>query len=91
MVVHVSPRVEAEIEWLVSSGQCADANAVIDEGLRLLVEREQARFLRLRELVRAGFNSGEPIELTDDLWDEIDRDADEAAQRGDIPSPHVCP
>jgi putative addiction module CopG family antidote len=91
MVVQLSPRVEAEIERLVASGQYANADEVIDEGLRLLAERERARFLQLRDLVREGFESGDALELTPELMDEIEREAEEAAKRGEIPSPHVCP
>lgn len=91
MVVQLSPQIEAGIAKLVASGQYADANDVIDAGLRLLTEQERARQLHLRALVHEGFNSGEPVELTDELWDEIERDAQEAVRRGDVPSPHVSP
>ena len=91
MVVQLSPRVQAEIERLVTSGQYASADEVIDEGLRLLAERERARFLQLRDLVRAGFESGDTLELTPELMDEIEREAEEAVRRGDVLSPHVCP
>lgn len=91
MVVQLSPRIEAEIERLVASGQYADAGEVIDEGVRLLAEREHARFLQLRALVREGFESGEAVELTPEVMDEIEREAEAADQRGETPSPHVCP
>ena len=53
--------------------------------------QEQARFFRARELIVAGLNSGEGVELTPELMDEIEREAEEAYRRGEKPSPHVCP
>ena len=91
MVVQLSPQVMAEIKRLIATGRYADADEVIAEGLRLLAERERSRFLQLRAFVRAGFESGDPVELTDDLMDDIEREAEEAVRRGEVPSPHVCP
>lgn len=91
MTVQISPQIEATIEQLVASGQFADAGAVIDEAVRLLAEREQARFLQLQTLVREGFESGEAVEFTPELMDELERQAEEAFQRGEKPNPHVCP
>lgn len=64
MTVQLSSRVEAKIEQLVASGRYANADEVIDEAVRLLAEREHERFLHLQALVRAGFESGEAVELT---------------------------
>jgi hypothetical protein len=54
-------------------------------------EREHARFLQLQALVREGFESDEAVELTPELMDEIEREAEAAYQRGEQPSPQVCP
>jgi putative addiction module CopG family antidote len=91
MTVRLSPQTEAQIEELVASGQFADADAVINEAIQLLAERELARFRQLQALVREGFESGEAVELTPELMDEIEREAEAAYQRGEQPSPHVCP
>ena len=91
MTVQLSPRVEAQIERLIASGRYADAGDVIDEAVRLLAEREHDRFLQLQVLVREGFESGEAVELTPELMDDLEREAEEAYQRGEKPSPHVCP
>jgi hypothetical protein len=40
------------------------------------------RSRRLRELVKAGFTSGDGGELTPALWEEIAREADEADREG---------
>ena len=91
MPVQLSPQIEAKIEQLVASGQYADAGEVIDEAVRLLAERDHTRMLQLQAMVRAGFESGEAVELTPELMDEIERQAEEAFQRGDMPNPHALP
>ena len=91
MTVTLPPEVEAQIRNWIESGQYPDADAVPSDALRLSEEREYERFLRVRELVRAGFESGEAVELTPELMDEIEREAEEAFRRGEQPSPHVCP
>jgi putative addiction module CopG family antidote len=91
MTVTLTPEVEAQVQSLIESGRNPDADAVLSDALRLLKEREQERFLRLRELVRAGFESGDAVELTPALWDELEREAEEAFQRGEKPDPDVCP
>jgi len=53
--------------------------------------RDEERFLRLRALVREGFESGDERELTPELWDELEREADEADRRRDPLDPNVCP
>jgi putative addiction module CopG family antidote len=90
MSVTLTPRVEQRIRHRVESGQYPDADAVIDKTLDALEAQEQARFLKLRELVLAGHSSGIAGELTDEMWDEIERSAEERILRGEKPSPHVC-
>jgi putative addiction module CopG family antidote len=91
MSVTLAPEVEDRIRCWIDSGRYPDANAVLVDALELLEERNQARFLKLREMVRAGFESGDPVELTPELWDELEREAEEAYQRGELPDPDVCP
>lgn len=50
------------IEEQVASGRFASASEVIRAGLRLL-EADQAKLERLRELIREGDESGEPVPL----------------------------
>ena len=89
MSVPLTPHAESRIRELVESGHYPDAAAVIDKALEALDAQEQARFLKLRELVRAGFEGGPGVELTDELWEEMEREVDEAYRCGDDPPPHV--
>ena len=91
MAVAVTPETEQHILRWIESGRYPDAGAVIDGALEALESQERSRFEDFRELVRAGFNSGPAEELTDELWDEIERSSEERFQRGERPSPHVCP
>jgi antitoxin ParD1/3/4 len=50
------------VEEQVASGRFASASEVIRAGLRLL-EADQAKLERLRELIREGEESGEPVPL----------------------------
>jgi antitoxin ParD1/3/4 len=91
MSVTLTPQTEEEIRSWIESGRYPDADAVIQTALQALKDQEEAKLLKLRELVRAGFESGPGVELTDELWEEMEREVDEAYRRGDEPSPHVCP
>jgi antitoxin ParD1/3/4 len=91
MSVTLTPQTEAEIRQLIDSGRYPDADAVVHTALRALKDQEEAKLAKLRELVRAGFASGPAVELTDELWDEIERRSEERFQRGEKPAPHVCP
>lgn len=91
MTVTLSPQAEEQIQDWIERGHYPDAAAVIDRALQALKEQEEAKLIKLRELVRAGFESGEAVELTDELWDEMERRSEERFLRGERPSPHVCP
>jgi len=91
MSVTLAPQTEAEIERLVESGRYPNADAAVQSAIRLLNEQYEAKLERLRQLVREGFESGPGRELTDEVWDEIERRAEERFQRGESPAPHVCP
>ncbi len=91
MSVTLTPQAEQHIRDLVERGDYPDAAAVIERALEALKDQEEAKFLKLRELVLAGHNSGPGVELTDELWDEMERRSEERFLRGDEPAPHVCP
>lgn len=91
MTVTLTPEVEARIRHWIDTGRYADADAVIDKALEALEDREQARFENARALILAGHNSGPGEELTEELWDRLEREAEEAYQRGEKPSPNVFP
>ena len=82
MSVTLTPQVEHQIRRLVESGRYADADAVVRDALRLLEEHDRTRALKLREMVRAGFESGDEVELTSELWDELVREAEEEERHG---------
>lgn len=87
MPVSLSPRLEATVDQLVATGHYASVEDVMDEALRLLQEREHQRD-HLRAQIRVGLDEldrGEGVELTSDLWDDIDHEADEAFRQGEKP------
>ena len=91
MSVTLTPKTEAEIREWIDGGRYPDADAVVHTALQALKDREEAKLTNLRELVRAGFESGPAVEFTDDLWDEMEREVDDAFQRGEEPPPYVRP
>jgi putative addiction module CopG family antidote len=91
MSVTLPPEIEARVRPWLETGQFADADAVLLKALDALEAQEEAKFLKLRELVLVGHDSGIAGELTEEMWDEIERSSEERFQRGDEPSPHVCP
>ena len=82
MSVTLTPKVEAQIRHWIENGRYPDADSVVARALEALEAQEQARFHKLRELVLAGHNSGPGEELSDELWEEISREADEADRLG---------
>ena len=82
MGITLSPHVEQQVRRWIERGPYPDADAVIEQALQALAAQEQTRLRELRELVRAGFESGDGGELTPALWDAIAREADEADRQG---------
>jgi len=91
MSIRLAPHVEALIRQKVDAGAYQSVDDVVEDALLALDEREQTRLLRLRAMVREGFESGEGIPFTADLMDEIEREAEAAYRRGALPKPDVCP
>jgi Arc/MetJ-type ribon-helix-helix transcriptional regulator len=91
MSVTVTPETEAKIRRCIESGHHPDEDSAISSAFQALEEQYEAKVAKLRELVRAGFESLSLGELTDQLWDKIDRLADERIKRGEPPNRHVCP
>lgn len=87
MSVTLDPEVEDRIKPWLDSGRFPNASAVVLEALELLEERDRTQFLKLREMVRAGFESGDEVDLTPELWDQLLREADEDYERGEQPAP----
>lgn len=87
MSVTLTTRTEEEIRSWIESGRYPDADALIHTALQALKDQEEAKLLKLRELVRAGFESGDAVELTDELWAEIERRSEERFLRGEKKAP----
>jgi antitoxin ParD1/3/4 len=88
MSASLAPRLQDLIREKVETGLYADADAVLDEALRLLDERDRLR--RLRAALAAG-EKGEGIQFTPELMEQIKRDADRMELEGRTPNPDVCP
>lgn len=82
MSVTITDKTREQIRRWIDTGRYPDADAVILKALEALEDQEQARFLKLRELVLAGFMSGDGGEFTPETWEEIAREADEADRLG---------
>jgi hypothetical protein len=60
--------------------------------MQLLDTRD--RLARIREIVAIGIaqaDRGEGVEMTDEVWDELERQADEEERLGLPINPDVCP
>lgn len=93
MPITVPNDLEERIREKVASGQYDDPSAVIRAALRLLENRDR-QLSELRALVADGLASierGEGIELTPEVWEEIEREAHERYRLGFQPKPDVCP
>ncbi len=82
MSITLNPEAESEVRSWIGHGQFHDADTVIAKALKALAEQEQARFLKLQEMIRAGIESGPGEELTPELWDRMEREADEDERLG---------
>lgn len=91
MSMRPAPHVEAPIRQQVEAGAHRSLDDVVGDALLALVEREQTRLLRLRVVVREGFESGEGVPFTADSMDEIGREAEAAHLRGETPKLDVGP
>ena len=92
MSVTLSPRAEALIQERIASGSYQDAEELIEDALHALDERD--RLARLRAAIARGdaqITRGKLIPYTDDLLDKLEREAEEAVLRGELPDPDVCP
>ncbi len=92
MALQLSHKNQARITAMVEHGDYPDADAVVEQALALLSERE--RLVHLRELVALCVeqaNRGEVIEYNQEFREEAMRSALRRFAEGDVPSPDVCP
>ncbi|MBA3415612.1 MAG: type II toxin-antitoxin system ParD family antitoxin [Chloroflexia bacterium] len=88
MTIQLHRDTEAAIRGRVESGQYKDVEEVIRAALDVLEIQE------IRASIaegRAAIKRGEGIVLTPDVWDQIEREADELAQSDKPLRPHVLP
>lgn len=92
MSIQLAPSIEAKINERVESGQYPDAASVVEEALRSLDARERkAELHALLQVALDQVDRGEIIEMDDDFWPNIMREAKEANLRGDPIADHVKP
>lgn len=82
MSIALNPKTEERIKQMVDSGRFQDADAVVVGALQALEAQERTRFESTRALILAGLNSGEGVVMTDEEWEKIEREADEADRLG---------
>jgi antitoxin ParD1/3/4 len=83
MTIQLSPETEALIQELMDRGDYAHPAAVIDDALRVLVERDQST--RLKAAIAVGieqYERGETIPWTPDYIDRMKREAEGMARSG---------
>ncbi len=93
MNVSLTPQLEAIIRQKVESGHFNSASEVVRQALRLLdAEDRREEWLRAKMTnAEAQVRNGDVVEMTPTFWDDLDREVDERLDRGEIPSPDVCP
>jgi antitoxin ParD1/3/4 len=92
MNVSLTPELEKMVRERVESGRYNNASEVVRDALRHLDSKD--RLDHLRALIQVGLDDverGDVFEFTPELMREIEREADEAFLRGDVPDPDVCP
>jgi antitoxin ParD1/3/4 len=92
MSVQLAARITERIQQKVEAGAYANADAVVEEALGLLEQRDQLRSLR-ESLARANeqIERGEFVDWTPDLLEQWDHEADELMRQGRRPKADVRP
>ena len=76
MNVKIAPKLQAFVNEKVENGRFGSPSEMVNEALQLMLEREQARFLRLKELIGERIEEadrGELIDIDDELVNDIHR------------------
>lgn len=92
MSMTLPSQIEAAIRQKVERGLYATVDQAVEAAFQLLDERD--RLTRLKSAIAVGdaqIARGEGVELTPALWDEIEREADEADRHELLINPDVCP
>jgi putative addiction module CopG family antidote len=83
MSIQLSPEAEALVRQLIEGGDYDDPEAVVDEALRVLMERDKIE--RLKELIAVGDEQaarGQVVPWTPDFLDRLKREAAEDVRLG---------
>jgi len=92
MSIQISPEAEAAIQELIERGGYDDPEAVVDEALRVLAERDH--YGRLKAALAVGieqYERGEAIPWTPDYVDRLKREAAENVRSGGSFTEEVIP
>lgn len=84
MNVVLNPDLETLVNQKVSSGEFPSAEAVVEEGLRLLKARDRAES-RLETLLLEAEESGPTTEMSAREWDDIRREVHQAQEKRGTP------
>jgi putative addiction module CopG family antidote len=83
MRIQLSPEAEALVRQLIERGDYDDPEAVVEEALRVLMERDKLE--RLKELIAVGTEQaarGQVVPWTPDSLDRLKREAAEDVRLG---------
>ena len=81
--VQLTPRAEALLRKKVDDGRYSSIDEALDDAVQLLDARDRLERLRAAiDVADAQIARGEVYELTEELWYEIEREADEANRLG---------
>ncbi len=85
MSIQLSPEAEALVRQLIARGDYDDPESVVDEALRVLIERDQ--HAKLKAEIAIGIEQierGQVVEWTPDFLDRMKREADELVRSGKL-------
>jgi antitoxin ParD1/3/4 len=83
MVIQLSPEAEARIQELIDRGGYDGPEAVVDEALRVLAERDQ--YAKLKAAIAVGVEQlerGQVVPWTPDFLDQLKRKSEEHVRLG---------
>ncbi|MBA2470107.1 MAG: hypothetical protein H0V37_11940 [Chloroflexia bacterium] len=93
MVTKFPPQLEEDLQTLMETGEYDDTTDILAQGVRLLARRRE-KAQRLKELLQVSgdqYERGEYREFTPELRQQLWESALRRYERGEEPSPDVCP
>ncbi len=92
MALQLSDKIQAQITEMVANGDYPDADAMLEQALDLLSERQ--RLVHLRELIAVGVDQaarGETIEYDEQFREDVRQEALRRFAAGETAGPDVRP